>query len=76
VKIVDCRTLSQICELMLDGEPCFLIRAQDTVSVKSLMAYIQYGESVGANNLTRAREVLHRFEDWQKSNPHRVKKAD
>jgi hypothetical protein len=76
MKMIDCRSLSQICEFMLDGEPCFLIRAQDIVSIPALEHYYQLAFDADGKNLSRVREVKNRFREWQEQNPSRVKKPD
>jgi hypothetical protein len=76
MKVVDCRTLSQVCELMLDGEPCFLIRAQDKISLQALEHYYDLAFNAQGKNLSRVREVKDRFRQWQKENPKKVKVPD
>lgn len=76
VLTVDCRTLTNMCEFMLEGEPCFLIRAQDKVSIKALEQYHQLAFEAHGENLKEVREVRDRFREWQEQHPQRVKVPD
>lgn len=65
-----------MCEHMLDGEPVFLIRAQDKVAIEAVNAYLSFAFDVKANNLGRVRDLRDRIRDWQEANPKRVKVPD
>jgi len=76
MKIINCQTLSELCEFLLDGEPCFVFRAQDKVSVPGLEAYAALIHNAQAKNQIRTHEDIKRFVDWQSANPKRVKVPD
>lgn len=76
MKVINCQTLGEVCEHMLDGEPVFLIRAQDSLSVKAIQDYLDTARRHGAKNTGRSTEKLERFVKWQKENPNKVKLPD
>ena len=73
---VNIHVLTKLCEYLLDGEPVFIIRAQDAAAVFSVDRYIEESDKEGGINLGRAREHRERIDKWQKANPTRVKPAD
>ena len=41
MKVLNCMTLGEMCEAALDGEPVFIIRAQDKAAAAAVYAYIE-----------------------------------
>ena len=68
--------LTKLCEYLLDGEPVFIIRAQDAAAPAAVAGYIQDSHASGGANLIRCQRHLDRIVAWQKENPNRVKAAD
>src|ERR1035438_285213 len=54
MKKVDCQVIGQIAEMLLDGEPVFLLRAQDAAAVPTLEHYLQESKKAGGQNQLRA----------------------
>lgn len=76
MKIINSQTLGDMCEYMLDGEPVFLIRAQDKVALKVIDSYLIFAFDEKATNLGRVRDMKSRIRKWQEDNPNRVKVPD
>ena len=76
MKKVDCQVVGQIAEMLLDGEPVFLLRAQDAASVSTLEYYLQESENMGGQNQIRAHAQMQRFKAWQLQHKERVRAAD
>lgn len=76
MKVINCQTLGEICECMLDGEPVFVLRAQDQVALSTLEEYYHRAFDAHAKNLTRVRHAKERFREWQEKNPQKVKVPD
>lgn len=76
MKIINCQTLGELCEFMLDGEPVFIIRAQDASALEGLEGYFKATEKNRGKNLGRTRDQMGRIKKWQLLNPARVKVAD
>ncbi len=68
--------LTKLCEYLLDGEPIFIIRAQDLAAVNAVREYIKESGQMGGRNLIRCETHRQRIEAWQQANPNRVKAAD
>jgi hypothetical protein len=76
VKVLNCQTLGQMCEAALDGEPVFIIRAQDKAAVDAVKAYVRISHEGGGRNIIRSSEMVDRIHQWQLDNPNKVKVAD
>lgn len=76
MKVLNCQALGAMCEAALDGEPVFVIRAQDKASVDAIKAYVRLSHDMGGRNIIRSSEAVNRFQKWQDENPNRVKSAD
>jgi hypothetical protein len=76
MKTINCKSLSDVCELLLDGEPVFIIRAQDAAAVTGIKANIEESKRTGAQNIIRAEAQLARIIAWQKKNGKKVRAAD
>lgn len=76
MKVLNCVTLGQMCEAALDGEPVFIIRAQDKAAAAAVYAYIEASKTVGGTNLGRSNDQRARIIEWQNKNPDRVRAAD
>lgn len=68
--------LTKLCEYLLDGEPVFIIRAQDLAAVPAVRGYIEESCVVGGKNLIRCEEHYQRMSAWQQENHKRIKAAD
>jgi hypothetical protein len=58
-----------------DGEPVFVIRAQDKAATAALMCYAQVAESIGAQQDFVDRiwdQIIPDFRDWQRHNETKV----
>lgn len=76
MKVINCQTLGEVCECMLDGEPVFLIRAQDKLAVEVISTYLETARQEKARNLGRVRDVLAKVVMWQSQNANKVKIPD
>ena len=76
MKKLDCELLGRLCEFLLDGEPVFVIRAQDVAAGNAIADYIATSRDHGGKNLGRAQSHLERVVEWQKENLTRVRAAD
>jgi hypothetical protein len=76
MKVINCQTLGDLCEFMLDGEPVFLIRAHDIAAEPAIKQYIEESTTLGGRNIGRSIDQLTRIRKWQKENPHKVRVAD
>jgi hypothetical protein len=76
MKIINCQTLGELCEFMLDGEPVFLIRAQDSIAITAVNEYLKFSQRDGGRNTMRTETQLERMREWQKANPKKVKLPD
>ncbi len=76
MKIINCQTLGELCEYMLDGEPVFLIRSQDISALEAVSEYIRISSINGGKNIIRAHDQLSKIKEWRDSNPKKVRVAD
>lgn len=76
MKVINCQTLGEICECMLDGEPVFVLRAQDKLATNIIEEYTHRSFEAHGLNVTRARHARDRFAKWQAENPNKVKIPD
>ena len=76
MKKIDCLTLGHLCEVMLDGEPVFIIRAQDAAAVLALEAYHDATTRVGGVNRIRVQASIEKFKTWQAVHQHKVRAAN
>jgi hypothetical protein len=76
MKILNCQLLGEMCEFLLEGEPVFVIRAQDKAASGALTGYLAESLRLGGRNLNRTKACQARIEKWQLENPNRVKPAD
>lgn len=75
MRTLNCAVLGDMCEFLLEGEPVFVIRAQDKSSVKAVSDYIAASRQFGGTNLIRAEAHLARIVEWQTKNPDKVRSA-
>lgn len=73
MKTINCHTLGEMCTCLLDGEPVFVIRAQDQLSVEILEKYRYAAAITGATNVGRTQDAINTFKKWQSENHDRVK---
>jgi hypothetical protein len=76
MKVLNCLLLGDICEFLLEGEPVFVIRAQDKAAPGALTGYIAESVRLGGANITRATDAQKRIIEWQRLHPKKVKLAD
>jgi len=76
MKIINCQTLGEVCSSLLDGEPVFVLRAQDKISVEILEYYRNITAASGGANVGRTQSSINAFLKWQNENPGRVKLPD
>lgn len=76
MKVINVHSLTTMCEAILDGEPVFIIRAQDYLSVEIVQNYLNKAIEHEAKNLTRVRDVIAAMIEWRKVNPKKVKIPD
>ena len=76
MKIINCQTLGELCEFMLDREPCFLLRAQDMFSVPAVQFYMKHAEKNGGKNTIRTKDQLDKMVAWRTNNLLKVKIPD
>lgn len=76
MKVVNCVTLGEACEALLDGEPVFVIRCQDVLAVEMVETYLRRAKEVGATNTNRIDKVLAKMNDWRAENKGKVKVPD
>lgn len=76
MKIINCQTLGEMCEFMLDGEPVFLIRAQDQFAAEIVADYHVKSSTRGGKNTSRVKQQLDKIHAWQQANSHKVKLPD
>lgn len=66
-----------ISEKLREGEPYFLVRAQDTLSVHAILAYAATLRKVGLNEAAQEVSALAVvFAEWQNDNPEYTKLPD
>jgi len=65
-----------MCEHMLDGEPVFLIRAQDILALEIVEKYYNLADVNKTRNLGRVRSVMKKMQEWRNENRDRVKVPD
>jgi hypothetical protein len=69
--------INPISEKLHDGEPYFLIRAQDMLSLQALAAYSIALDKVGLTDQAReVRAISVAFAEWQGENAEMVKLPD
>jgi len=76
MKIINCQTLGHMCEVMLDGEPVFLIRGQDKLAPEVIAYYLELAKKEEARNTGRVTDVLKAVNVWQDKFPKKVKLPD
>lgn len=76
MKVINCQTLGDMCEFMLDGEPVFLIRAQDKFAAEIVADYYVKSQTRGGKNTGRVKQQLDKITEWQKANEFKVKLPD
>lgn len=72
----DVHQLTRLCEYLLDGEPVFIIRAQDAFAPEAVQDYFIRSRNNGGLNTIRSEEKCKKIEQWQKEHPERVKIPD
>jgi hypothetical protein len=75
MKIINCQTLGELCEFMLDGEPVFIIRAQDQAALDAVEHYKQDSKLYGGQNMGRVEAAWIRMKEWRDKNPYKIKPA-
>ena len=76
MKIINSQTLGELCEFMLDGEPVFIIRAQDNLAYGVVEHYLDMTKKYKGKNSIRTEAQLTRIQQWQQENPSKVKIPD
>lgn len=76
MKVLNCQSLGDICKLMLDGEPVFLIRAQDKLALETLSNYFLKARESKAANIGRVARIVEDMKKWQEENPGKVRLPD
>lgn len=76
MKIINCISLGEMCEAVLDGEPVFIIRAQDALAMDVVSTYLKLASERNAKNTGRVSYQLTRIHDWQEAHPKRIKVPD
>lgn len=76
MKVINAQTLGDMCEHLLDGEPVFIIRAQDIAAIEGVTGYVLATKKHGGRNVYRSEAQLSRIRNWQLDNPNKVKIAD
>lgn len=77
MKVINCLTLGEVCETLLDGEPVFIIRAKDKLANDVIAHYytLAFHEDA-ATNVGRVASAMQRFKVWQEANPNKMKFPD
>lgn len=76
MKKIDCLTLGQLCKVMLDGEPVFIIRAQDAAAVRTLSKYAEFSKEIGGLNISRTEQSIAEFLIWRETHQSKVRPAN
>lgn len=76
LKYVNVHLLTEVVKLLLNGEPVFIIRAQDRLAAGAVASYLDSAMAVGARNQERVAEALREIKLWQQANRNRVKLPD
>ena len=74
MKILNCTLLGEMCSFLLDGEPVFVIRAQDALAVQVIEEYKKRAEFHQATNTVRVQACINNMKIWQKD--HKVRMPD
>ena len=69
----NCQNLGELCKAILDGEPVFIIRAQDDAALDGVQGYLDVCE---LSIEDRVRSAMKEIKEWQEQNKDKVKKAD
>jgi hypothetical protein len=73
----NCHTLGDICQQLLNGEPVFIIRAQDKLSVDAISGYKSLVWKKNIRNIVkRINDSIREFREWRKNNKNRVRLPD
>jgi hypothetical protein len=60
-----------------DGEPVFVVRAQDVLSIPAIVQYAALAKAIGQDELCRqVQAAALEFADWQRDNPGMTKVPD
>jgi len=73
---VNAAFLDSLCEFLLEGEPVFVVRAQDKLIQDIITDYHRRAMAAGAKNLSRVQRKLDVIRKWQEENSNRVKLPD
>jgi hypothetical protein len=76
MKVVNVQFLGDMISAALDGEPVFIIRAQDKSAIPAISYYAQTTKNAGGKNYYRVNKALAEFEKWQSANESKVRVAD
>lgn len=76
MKVLNCQSLGDICKAMLDGEPVFLIRAQDKLALPIVKQYFELAKENKSMNMSRVLRIIENIQDWQEENPGKVRLPD
>lgn len=76
MKKIDCLTLGEMCSFLLDGEPVFVLRAQDLAAVPTLQEYLDVTHAANGRNVSRTKGAIERFRAWQAGHKEKVRPAD
>lgn len=75
-KFMNVQSLGEMVSAALDGEPVFIIRAQDKLAIKALSHYSGLAREVNAHNFYRTNKAIAQFEQWQQANEAKVRIPD
>jgi hypothetical protein len=74
----NCHNLGELCQQLLDGEPVFILRAQDKLSLQKIKDYKSNASKNKASKtvLARVKQAIDEFSNWRKNNKEKVKLPD
>lgn len=73
---IDVVFLNVLCKFLLGGEPVFIMRAQDKLTMDRVRDYQKAAIAVGATNTGRVQTSIDNITEWQKNNPDKMKFPD
>lgn len=74
----NCQNLGDICQQLLNGEPVFIIRAQDRLAPEIIRQYktMATTKKVVKSVIERVRKAISEINEWRKNNKERIKLPD
>jgi len=70
---INCTNLGELCKELLNGEPVFILRAQDENALDTIDTYLSFCPTEIED---RVKEAMTDIEEWQKQNKDKVKRPD